>query len=132
MNLKAQRDISIAGDVVGRDKVTINLTGDFDELPREYALYQNYPNPFSANGPFGNPATTIQYALPQPANVEWAIYNLLGQKVRTLVDREQPAGCHDVVWDGRNDAGMPVGSGIYLYRMKAGRFVETRKMVMMQ
>jgi hypothetical protein len=94
-------------------------------LPREYVLYQNYPNPF-------NPATTIQYALPQIANVELAIYNLLGQKVRTLVDQQLPAGYHDVVWDGRNDAGMPVGSGIYLYRMKAGRFVETRKMVMMQ
>ena len=81
-------------------------------IPDKFYLYQNYPNPF-------NPTTTIKYALPQAAQVELTIYNTLGQKVRTLVQKQQPAGQYQVQWDGRDSHGNPVASGVYIYRLKA-------------
>jgi hypothetical protein len=96
-----------------------------ESLPTEFALHENYPNPF-------NPGTTISYALPKAANVRLAIFNLRGQLVRTLVDEELPAGLHKVQWDGRSDAGAPLASGVYVYRMQAGSFVQTRKMILMK
>ncbi|MCI0595657.1 MAG: T9SS type A sorting domain-containing protein [candidate division Zixibacteria bacterium] len=90
-------------------------------VPAAFDLGQNYPNPF-------NPTTTIQYALPEPANVELKIFNMLGQVVRTLVEEEKGAGYHQIVWDGKDEAGRTVSTGIYLYQIKAGDFVETKKM----
>ncbi|HXF49452.1 MAG TPA: S8 family serine peptidase [Verrucomicrobiae bacterium] len=90
-------------------------------LPTEFALGPNFPNPF-------NPTTTIRYALPQGAKVELRIYNILGQVVRKLADEEKPAGYHQTLWDGKDEAGRPVSSGIYLYQIKAGDFIETKKM----
>jgi|GEM_PF-3044355 len=90
-------------------------------IPTHFDLGQNYPNPF-------NPTATIQYALPVPARVELKIFNILGQVVRTLVDEEKPVGYHQVVWDGKDQTGQAVSSGIYLYQIKAGDFVETKKM----
>ncbi|MFQ5637815.1 MAG: pre-peptidase C-terminal domain-containing protein [bacterium] len=95
------------------------------ELPRDYGLSQNYPNPF-------NPSTVIRYALPAlhaHQNVKLDIYNMLGQKVRTLVNEDQPVGFHTVEWDGLNDSGKPVTSGLYIYRIKAGSFTEVKKML---
>ncbi len=83
-----------------------------DALPMEYKLNQNYPNPFNAS-------TTINYQLPQPSQVKLVIYNMMGQKVATLVNGSKTAGYHNVVWQGISDAGIPVASGIYLYRMEA-------------
>jgi hypothetical protein len=94
-------------------------------IPEEYALHQNYPNPF-------NPTTTIRYDLKENSDVVLQIYNLLGQKIRTLINNRQEAGYREVVWDGRNDAGIGVASGIYIYRIEAGKFVQTRKMVLMR
>jgi hypothetical protein len=93
-----------------------------------HQLFQNYPNPF-------NPETAISYIVPvgrNVSNVELAIYNLLGQKVRTLVQARQPAGLYEIHWDGRDDAGKAVASGIYLYRLRAGDFVQSRKMVLLR
>jgi hypothetical protein len=90
--------------------------------PATFDLSQNYPNPF-------NPTTNIRYQLPQTVNVTLVIYNMLGQEVRKLVNGEQPAGYHTVVWDGRDKAGRPVPSGVYYYRLQAGSFTETKKMV---
>jgi hypothetical protein len=90
-------------------------------VPVSFELGQNYPNPF-------NPATTIQYALPEPAKVELQIFNILGQFVRTLLDEEKGVGYHQVVWDGKDEAGRAVSTGIYLYQIKAGGFVKTMKM----
>ena len=94
-------------------------------LPTEFALEPNSPNPF-------NPSTTIRYALPKEARVELRIYNILGQVVRRLVEEEKPAGYHQTLWDGRDEAGRPVSTGIYLYQIRAGDFVETMKMMLMK
>ncbi len=92
-----------------------------DPLPRFFELGQNYPNPF-------NPTTTIKYSIPKAAKVELEIYNILGQTVKTLVEEEKPAGFYQVSWDGRDEHGRGVSTGIYLYQIRAGDFVETKKM----
>jgi hypothetical protein len=94
-------------------------------LPTAFALAQNHPNPF-------NPATRIRYALPKPARVQLAIYNVLGAKVRTLVEAQQTAGDHEVNWNGVDDAGAVVASGVYFYRIAAGDFHATRKLSFMK
>ncbi len=94
-------------------------------IPVEFSLAQNYPNPF-------NPSTTIAYSLKERIEVRLRIYNLLGQEVRTLVNQIQEAGKQQVVWNGLNNDGVPVASGIYLYQLTAGEFVQIRKMVLMK
>jgi len=95
------------------------------EVPFTYELHQNYPNPF-------NPGTAIEYAIPKAGDVELAVYNLLGQKVVTLVDKHQKAGRYRIQWDGTDATGARVASGIYLYKLKAGDLTLTRKMVLMR
>jgi hypothetical protein len=90
-----------------------------------YSLNQNYPNPF-------NPTTTIQYFLPKVSDVEIAVYNVVGQKVATLVNSNQPAGEHNIVWNGTNQQGIKAASGVYLFRIVAGDFVKTRKMILLK
>jgi hypothetical protein len=91
--------------------------------PKSFALLQNYPNPF-------NPETYISLALPVASPVSLRIYNVAGQLVKTLVDGEEmSAGVHVVRWDGRNNNGEEVASGIYFYKMSAGEFHATKKMV---
>jgi len=99
--------------------------GESRSAPEEFALDQNYPNPF-------NPATNISYRLSMTGDVELAIYDITGKRVRTLVNDRQNAGAHTVVWDGRDESGQQVVSGIYLYQLKAGREKETRRMVLMR
>jgi flagellar hook assembly protein FlgD len=94
-------------------------------VPTAFALEKNYPNPF-------NPSTTIRYQIPSDANVNLAIYNVQGQLIRSLVAKEQKAGYYNIVWDGRSDAGQTVSSGLYLYRVQAGSFVATHKMLMIK
>ncbi len=95
------------------------------ELPKAFSLAQNYPNPF-------NPATTIHFELPKQARVRLNIYNIQGQLVRTLVNGQSAAGRYHVIWDGRSDRGQTVSSGIYIYRIQAGDFVRTRKMMLLK
>ena len=90
----------------------------------EYAL-TNSPNPF-------NPTTEIQFSLPEALDVSIVIYNMLGQKVKTLVDERMDTGKHSRVWNGKDDKGRTVGSGIYLYRMKAGSFQQTKRMLILK
>ncbi|MGD8922899.1 MAG: FlgD immunoglobulin-like domain containing protein [Candidatus Zixiibacteriota bacterium] len=94
-------------------------------LPGGYQLYDNYPNPF-------NPTTTISYDLPQAAQVKLEVFNLLGQQVATLVDEFQQAGHHQVVWDGTNTGGSAAASGVYLYRITANDFSESKKMMLVK
>jgi hypothetical protein len=94
-------------------------------VPTDFRLEQNYPNPF-------NPETTIRYRLARRANVVLEVYNLLGQRVRTLVEHEQTAGAHMVMWDGHNETGHQVAAGVYLYRLRAGEFVATRKLALIR
>ncbi|MFZ4620911.1 MAG: VIT domain-containing protein [Bacteroidota bacterium] len=94
--------------------------------PNEYVLEQNYPNPF-------NPSTLIRYTIPRGQTfVTITIYDLLGRKVRTLVEGIQSAGQHQSVWDGKDDAGKQVTTGMYLYRMQAGPVVKARTMLLMK
>ena len=80
--------------------------------PSAFALFQNYPNPF-------NPTTTIQFELPEPANVQLKVFDVFGQEVETLVDHLQGAGTFRELWNGRNSSGSQVASGIYFYRLVA-------------
>ena len=89
-------------------------------FPNNFTLEQNYPNPF-------NPVTMINYQLPMTCKVELSVYNLLGQKVVTLVNKKQPAGRYEVHWDASSFT-----SGVYLYRLQAGNFLETNKMILMK
>ena len=88
-------------------------------------VQQNYPNPF-------NPETVIKYGIPNNEKVEVVICNVLGQKVKTLVSKNQEAGFYEVKWDATNDYGNNVGSGIYFYRVKAGKHVAIKKMVLLR
>ena len=90
-------------------------------VPAVYSLAQNFPNPF-------NPTTTIEYSVPQSGHVELAIWNIAGQKVRTLVNENQAASYNRVVWDGRNNMGETVGAGLYIYKLTAGSFTKIHKM----
>lgn len=94
-------------------------------LPGEFSLAQNAPNPF-------NPQTRISYDIPKATNVRLEIYNVLGQHVKTLVDEFQEPGSKSIIWDGRDNSGYTVSSGIYFYRMDAGEFSLTRKMMMLK
>ena len=95
------------------------------QTPHLFSLEQNHPNPF-------NPETQIRYTLPQGIKVRLLIYNILGQKVRTLVDEYQTAGYRTGKWDGKNDIGDEIASGIYFYRLQAGEYDEVRKMILMR
>ena len=94
-------------------------------LPTEFALNQNYPNPF-------NPSTQIQYALPEETRVVISIYDIMGRKVRTLVNDVQDAGYRSVMWNATNDMGRLVSAGVYIYSIQAGDFIQNRKMVLMK
>ena len=94
-------------------------------LPKTYALSRNYPNPF-------NPITTIKYQLPKVSDVKLVIYNILGQEVMILVSENQPAGYYQVIWNGKNNYGSLVSSGVYIYHVTAGKFTKTRKMLMVK
>jgi len=105
-----------------------NITGVDDgspTVPGVFELAQNYPNPF-------NPETVIRYSLAKTGAVELAVYNLLGQKVRVLVDKMQTVGSHDIKWDGRDDLGNRLASGVYIYRLQTAEFTQTKKMILLQ
>ena len=96
-----------------------------EQEPSDYSLSANYPNPF-------NPATVIDYALPEKNAVMLQIFDLTGKLVRTLVNAEQSAGRYRVEWDGQNANGQPQASGVYFYKMTAGAYAETRKMLLVR
>jgi len=93
--------------------------------PTVFTLAQNYPNPF-------NPKTMIRFALPKDSWVRLEVYNILGQKVKTLVDEKLAAGIKEVEWDGKDTKGLEVASGIYFYKIKADNFSDVKKMVMLK
>ena len=90
------------------------------EIPKQFELYQNYPNPF-------NPTTVIRYGIPKESIVKLVVYNILGEMVKTLVENKQKAGSYEVNFNASN-----LATGIYIYRIQAGQFVETKKMVLMK
>ncbi len=101
------------------------INGSAPPLPLDYVLFQNYPNPF-------NPTTTVKFQVPQTSNVTVTVYNMLGQEVRTLFTGQVQRGTYSVQWDGMNDSGVKMSSGTYIYRMKAGEFVQSKKMILLK
>ncbi len=99
---------------------------DSDNVPVEFVLNQNYPNPF-------NPVTHIQFTLSERNDVILEIFNIIGQRVATLINNENlSAGHHNVTWDATDQMGRTVSSGVYLYRLEAGSFIETKRMLFLQ
>ena len=103
----------------------LGIDDDFAGIAREFALYPNFPNPF-------NPETRIRFQLAENSDVKLMVYDVLGRKVRTLVSDRMNAGHHVINWDGLNDAGTDVASGMYVYRIKAGNFIAHRKMLLVR
>jgi hypothetical protein len=115
-----------------RPLLTVNYTAtvavkDNPSQPAAFALHENFPNPFAASS-----QTLLRYELPQRASVKLVIYNLLGEKIQTLVDATEAAGVKQISWNGANDAGEQVASGVYFYRLEAGAFTATRKLMLIR
>jgi hypothetical protein len=106
----------------------VGITGieeNVTELPTEFALHQNYPNPF-------NPSTELKFDLPANSRVKLEIFNVLGQKVVTVLDEDMEAGYRSVTWNGNDSNGRQVASGVYFYKLTAGDHVFTKKMMMLK
>jgi hypothetical protein len=108
------------GGIVALDSRTPGVS-----LPTEFGMSQNTPNPF-------NPTTKVSFALPTASKVNLMVYNVLGQHVTTLVDAFMPAGYQEVIWDGTDKDGHTVASGVYFYKLRAGDFTDTKKMLMLK
>ena len=103
----------------------ITGVGSETALPREYAVVSNHPNPF-------NPSTTISFTLPSTARADLAVYSISGQKVRTLLSERMTAGTHSTVWDGKDDSGKAVSSGVYLAHLRVGKQSASRRMTLVK
>jgi len=124
--------VDISGvQLIGQDgqNIPVHAKGDgsvaLELIPMQYSLYQNFPNPF-------NPVTEIQFDVPDVSAVDLVVYNLMGQQVRRLVNGEIQAGYHRVVWDGLNDRGELVSTGVYIYSLTSPSFHNTKKMVLLK
>jgi len=133
-NLRESNHYAVAGSeqpkqlklVVGKRDFVGEKLAEAQAIPTTYELSQNFPNPF-------NPSTTIRYGLPKAERVTLKIYNLLGEEVVTLVnDEPKAAGYHTAIWDGRNKIGGVVASGIYIYRIRSGSFISTKKLALVK
>ncbi len=100
-------------------------SSEVKEIPGVFALHQNFPNPF-------NPSTEIRFNLPEAGNVNLAIYNLMGQKIRTLSSVNMTPGYHAIIWDGTNDMGSQVATGMYFYSIQSNNFQATKKMLFLK
>jgi hypothetical protein len=101
------------------------LGSEEDMLPEVFALHNNYPNPF-------NPITNIRYDIPEVSDVRIDIYNLAGQRVRTLVSKQHQPGRYKIQWNATNEFGSPVASGMYIYKIHAKDFVSVKKLLLMK
>ena len=120
--------IDISYQFIGKNSDMIasgNAVHEIMPVPTEFALHNNYPNPF-------NPITTINYDLPQDGSVRLIIYDVMGREVTRLVNGFTPAGYHSVRWDARNKMGENVSAGVYFYHLQSGNFVKTQKMVLLK
>jgi hypothetical protein len=103
----------------------LEVTESGELLPKQFALRQNFPNPF-------NPETKIRFDLPEQAEVTVRIFNLLGEEVVTLKQEKMPAGTHTLSWDGRNKAGQVAPNGVYFLRVEADNKVATKKLLLVR
>ncbi|MFQ5707058.1 MAG: lamin tail domain-containing protein [bacterium] len=151
LNFETEPIIAAVGSAKNGDEVVLTLTGKLkdgvaiegkdcvlirskgltkpaafaENIPLDYALQENHPNPF-------NPETVIQFQLPEAAFVDLKVLNVLGQVIRTLVARKVAAGDHRVRWDGKDDAGNPVTSGVYFYHLKSEKFSQVKRMTLVR
>jgi len=125
----ANSQLNISEITINEGNISVTVQGaEFtigSPVPEKYALSQNYPNPF-------NNQTVIKYQLPEAGRVVLKIYNTLGQEIRTLVTQEMEAGYHEIHWDGTDDKGLRVSSGVYIYRLQAKDFIGIKKMLFLQ
>ena len=120
-----RRSVGTTTDEAGQFSLPLRAfsTARGTALPTDFALGQNYPNPF-------NPSTIIPYQLPSAGHVRLDVFNVLGQRLATLVDAERSVGVHTAQWDGTDAAGRAVGTGVYIYRLSSGGMTESRRMVL--
>ena len=114
-------EVTVCGTGYAMLSVALELTDTFI-FPNQYKLYQNYPNPF-------NPSTVIQYDIPELSQISLTLYDLSGREINQLVKEIQPPGLKTVVWDGKDFMGNRMGAGIYIYQLKSGNYVESKKMI---
>ena len=114
-------EVTVCGTGYAMLSVALELTDTFI-FPNQYKLYQNYPNPF-------NPSTVIQYDVPELSQISLTLYDLSGREINQLVKEIQPPGLKTVVWDGKDFMGNRMGAGIYIYQLKSGNYVESKKMI---
>jgi len=103
----------------------LDIRKNFDYMPTDYFLKQNFPNPF-------NPITTLKYELPEDSYVRITIYDMLGNVVNNLVETNQLSGYKSIKWNATNNQGQPLSAGVYLYKIQAGDFVDTKKMILLK
>jgi len=121
-----QVTVAVTSDTaVTIDIIVDAIDGELGNLPKTYVLQQNFPNPF-------NPVTTIKYQLPKASDVMLKIYNILGQSVISLINERQEAGYKSIIWNGMNESGAKVSTGIYFYVMEAGNFRSIKKMMLLK
>jgi hypothetical protein len=114
-------EVTVCGTGYAMLSVALELTDTFI-IPNQYKLYQNYPNPF-------NPSTVIQYDVPELSQISLTLYDLSGREINQLVKETQQPGLKTVVWDGKDFMGNRMGAGIYIYQLKSGNYVESKKMI---
>ncbi len=115
----------VVSDANGKTLLTNIINNGEASIPVEYYLSQNYPNPF-------NMETRIEFGLPITSDVEINIYNILGQRIKTIINKEMSAGKHIIKWNGKNDGGSVVSSGVYIYQMKANQFIANKKLMLLK
>ena len=104
---------------------TLAVNDKSDILPKEFALHDNFPNPF-------NPSTTIRFDLPKATDVSILVFNVLGQKIKTIEKSQMNPGYHSIVWNATNDHGVQVSAGMYFYQLRTNEFVKTKKMILLK
>jgi hypothetical protein len=128
INRARQDSFVVRADAIILQEIPFTVGVEYEVLPNipnTYSISQNYPNPF-------NPSTKIQFGLPMSEHVELRIYDVLGREVRNLVNERYDAGMYSVQWNGKNNLGSPVATGMYIYQIRAGQFVQTKKMLLMK
>ena len=115
-NLNFQNYIYVSNTILG---------SNYENMPNQYLLHQNYPNPF-------NPITTLRYSVPEKILVRISIFDISGNPIKMLVNEVKSAGFYSTRWDAINDKGQPISAGVYFYKIQAGNFVDTKKMILLK
>jgi hypothetical protein len=118
-------EVDLIAQWIDEGALEVQLSIIDETLPVTYNLQNAYPNPF-------NPVTTLQYDLPEDALVNITIYDMMGRVIKTMVNSQQNAGFKSIQWNATNNLGQPVSAGLYLYTIEAGKFRQTKKMVLLK